>query len=53
MENIKASEVSNLLIQQLEKFESSTKLEEVGTVLTRRWYCHSIWSRERASERDG
>ncbi|MBE6340157.1 MAG: F0F1 ATP synthase subunit alpha [Bacteroidales bacterium] len=34
MENIKASEVSNLLIQQLEKFESSTKLEEVGTVLT-------------------
>ena len=34
MENIKASEVSNLLKAQLEKFESSMKMEEVGTVLT-------------------
>ena len=34
MENIKASEVSSLLKQQLEKFESSVKTEEVGTVLS-------------------
>ncbi len=34
MEKIKASEVSTLLKQQLEKFDSSSKLEEVGTVLT-------------------
>lgn len=34
MENIKASEVSNLLKQQLEHFESSSKMEEVGTVLS-------------------
>ena len=34
MEKIKASEVSSLLKQELEKFDTSTKLEEVGTVLT-------------------
>lgn len=34
MEKIKASEVSSLLKQQLEKFDASSKLEEVGTVLT-------------------
>ncbi len=34
MDNIKASEVSQLLKTQLEKFESSMKMEEVGTVLT-------------------
>ena len=34
MENIKASEVSSLLKQQLEKFESSMNMEEVGTVLS-------------------
>lgn len=34
MENIKASEVSNLLKSQLEKFETSMKMEEVGTILT-------------------
>ncbi|MBQ3634461.1 MAG: F0F1 ATP synthase subunit alpha [Bacteroidales bacterium] len=34
MERIKASEVSSLLKEQLEKFDTSTKLEEVGTVLT-------------------
>lgn len=34
MENINASEVSQLLKQQLEQFESSIKMEEVGTVLT-------------------
>lgn len=34
MENINASEVSALLKQQLEKFETSIKMEEVGTVLT-------------------
>ncbi|MDO4461578.1 MAG: F0F1 ATP synthase subunit alpha [Bacteroidia bacterium] len=34
MENIKASEVSNLLKSQLENFESSMKMEEVGTVLS-------------------
>ncbi len=34
MENIKASEVSQLLKQQLEQLESSIKMEEVGTVLT-------------------
>ncbi len=33
MENIKASEVSELLRQQLENFESSLSMEEVGTVL--------------------
>lgn len=33
MENIKASEVSKLLRQQLENYESSLKMEEVGTVL--------------------
>ncbi len=33
MENIKASEVSQLLKQQLENFESSLNMEEVGTVL--------------------
>ncbi|MCQ2214652.1 MAG: F0F1 ATP synthase subunit alpha [Bacteroidales bacterium] len=34
MENIKASEVSNLLKSQLENFENSMKMEEVGTVLS-------------------
>ena len=34
MENIKASEVTNLLKSQLENFESSLKMEEVGTVLS-------------------
>lgn len=34
MENINASEVSQFLKQQLEQFESSIKMEEVGTVLT-------------------
>ncbi len=34
MENIKASEVSQLLKSQLEQLESSIKMEEVGTVLT-------------------
>ncbi len=34
MEKIKASEVSSVLKQQLEQFDSSSKLEEVGTVLT-------------------
>ena len=33
MENIKASEVSELLRQQLENFETSLNMEEVGTVL--------------------
>lgn len=34
MENIKASEVSQLLKSQLEQYETSMKMEEVGTVLT-------------------
>lgn len=34
MEKIKASEVSSILKAQLEKFDTSSKLEEVGTVLT-------------------
>ncbi|MCQ2201829.1 MAG: F0F1 ATP synthase subunit alpha [Bacteroidales bacterium] len=34
MENIKASEVSSLLKSQLENFENSMKMEEVGTVLS-------------------
>ena len=34
MENIKASEVSSLLKSQLDKFETSMKMEEVGTILT-------------------
>ena len=34
MEKIKASEVSSVLKAQLEKFDTSSKLEEVGTVLT-------------------
>lgn len=34
MENIKASEVSKLLKEQLENFDASIKMEEVGTVLT-------------------
>ena len=34
MEKIKASEVSAVLKQQLENFDTSSKLEEVGTVLS-------------------
>lgn len=34
MENIKASEVSKLLKEQLDNFDASIKMEEVGTVLT-------------------
>ncbi len=34
MEKIKASEVSALLKEQLEKFDATSRLEEVGTVLT-------------------
>ena len=33
MEQIKPSEVSELLRQQIEAFQSATQLEEVGTVL--------------------
>jgi F-type H+-transporting ATPase subunit alpha len=39
MAEIKPAEISAILRKQVEGFESGATLEEVGTVLSWRWYC--------------
>ena len=49
-ENIRVSEVSDILRQQLEGIETKVQLDEIGTVL-QRWCSAYLWSTQCRGQR--